>query len=48
VTAVEFLGGLAVAVGVFTRWAAARIAIDMAVAILAVRLGGGFFAPNGF
>jgi putative oxidoreductase len=48
VTAVEFLGGLAILLGCFTRWAALLLAIDMAVAILAVRLRGGFFAPRGF
>jgi putative oxidoreductase len=45
---VEFLGGLAILLGIYTRWAGVLIAIDMAVAILLVRLGGGFFAPKGF
>jgi len=48
VTAVEFLGGLAILLGFFARWAGLLLAIDMAVAILAVRLNGGFFAPRGF
>jgi putative oxidoreductase len=48
VTFVELLGGLAILTGCFTRWAGVLLAIDMAVAILQVRLGGGFFAPNGF
>lgn len=48
VTAVEFLGGLAILLRLFTRWAGLLLAIDMAVAILAVRLKGGFFAPSGF
>jgi putative oxidoreductase len=48
VTAVELLGGLAILAGVFTRWAALLLVADMAVAILAVRLQGGFFAPRGF
>lgn len=47
VTAVELLGGVAIFGGLFTRWAAALLAIDMAVAIVAVRLEGGFFNPNG-
>ena len=48
VTAVEVLGGLAILLGLFARWAGLLLAIDMAVAILAVRLKGGFFAPRGF
>jgi putative oxidoreductase len=48
VTFVELLGGLAILTGLFTRWAGVLLAIDMAVAILKVRLGGGFFAPSGF
>jgi putative oxidoreductase len=48
VTFVELLGGLAILTGLFTRWAGVLLAIDMAVAILQVRLGGGFFAPSGF
>ncbi len=47
VTLVEFLGGLALVVGSFTRWAAALLAIDMLVAILTVHLKGGFFLPAG-
>lgn len=48
VTFVELLGGLAILAGLFTRWAGLLLAIDMTVAILKVRLAGGFFAPNGF
>ena len=48
VTFVEFLGGLAILLGIFTRWAGALIAIDMAVAILKVRLGSGLMGPKGF
>jgi putative oxidoreductase len=47
VTLVEFLGGLALVVGSFTRWAAALLAINMLVAILTVHLKGGFFLPAG-
>ncbi len=47
VTCVEFLGGLALIVGLCTRGAALLLAIDMLVAILAVHLRGGFFLPAG-
>ncbi len=48
VTIVEFVGGLALVLGLFTRWTAFLIAIDMLVAVLAVHLQGGFFLPKGF
>jgi putative oxidoreductase len=48
VALVEFLGGVAILTGFWTRWAALLLMGDMTVAILAVRLPGGFFAPNGF
>ena len=47
-TAVEFLGGLALLLGLFTRWAAIPLAIVMLVAILTVHLKAGFFLPNGY
>jgi putative oxidoreductase len=45
---VELLGGLAILIGFYARWAAAALAFDMLVAILVAKLHGGYFAPNGF
>lgn len=45
---VEFAGGLALILGLFTRWAAALLAINMAVAILKVHLPAGFLLPRGY
>src|SRR5688500_17819066 len=47
VTAVELGGGLALAAGLFTRWAALPLAFSMLVAGLTVHLQGGFFLPDG-
>lgn len=48
VTLVEFLGGLALALGLFARWAAFFISMEMLVAVLVVHLRNGFFLPHGF
>jgi putative oxidoreductase len=44
---VEFLGGIAVLLGVFTRPAAAALAVVMLGAIVFVHAAGGFFVPEG-
>jgi putative oxidoreductase len=48
VTFVELLGGLALVIGLLTRWAAALNGFDMIVAILLVHLKNGFIKPGGF
>ena len=48
VIAAELLGGAAILLGLFARWAGLVLAIEMCVAIPVARLAGGFFAPYGF
>lgn len=47
VTLLEFLGGLLLVLGLFTRWTALLLACDMAVALLAAHVKHGFWAPYG-
>lgn len=47
VALLEFFGGLALIVGLLTRFAGAGLALNMVGAILFVHIGAGFFLPNG-
>jgi len=46
-TAVEFFGGLALILGILTRYVAIMLAFDMSVALVMVHWTNGFFMPNG-
>ena len=47
ITVLECIGGLALALGLFTRVVSLLFACDMVGAILLARIKGGFFLPNG-
>jgi putative oxidoreductase len=42
---VEFVGGIALILGIFTRWVALLLAIDMLIATLLVKIKVGLIAP---
>ena len=47
VTAIEVIGGLALILGIGTRWVAIPLACDMLVALFTVHLAAGFFVSEG-
>jgi putative oxidoreductase len=47
-TSAEFLGGIALLLGLLTRWATIPVGFTMLVAVLTVHVKNGFFAPAGF
>lgn len=48
VTLLEFIGGLMLILGLFSRWPALLLAVEMLLAIFVAHLRNGFMGPNGF
>lgn len=48
VAVLEFAGGIALILGVLTRFVSFALAIDMIAALFIVHLANGFFLPNGY
>ena len=48
IACLEFRGGIALVVGLLTRFAALGLVLDMLGAILIVRLANGFYLPKGY
>ena len=48
VSTTEFFGGIALVLGFFTRLAAIPLAFTMVIALLVVKLKGGYFLPDGY
>lgn len=46
-TVAEFLGGIAMVLGILTRYVAIILAFDMAVALITFHIHNGFFMPSG-
>lgn len=46
-TLVEFIGGIALILGLLTRYAAALLCVDMLVALIVYHAKNGFFVPSG-
>lgn len=46
-TLVEFVGGIALILGLLTRYAAALLCVDTIVALIVYHAKNGFFVPNG-
>lgn len=47
VSLVEFFGGIVIFLGLYTRWAAIPLSIDMIVALFSVHIKKGFFVNKG-
>ncbi len=48
VALLEFAGGIALILGLLTRWVSVLFAIEMAIAAMRVHRAAGFYLPNGY